>query len=255
MTFLLLLAFFAPPAPECTLVPGWTQRGEPRAHDKENLFEYMDGNAEGYIAYGFTEMRGVTCTKGDAILNIDLYEMADEESAYGIFMANRDTRSPQKRIGSAGQVLPRRATFVKGRLYAELFTEGETDNSAVLTEWATALEKKLTGSTQLPATLDWFPEGGSPRYVPMSVLGLRFLPRGYTADYADGRAFVVLGATPETAAKLKDRWKTNAAGCGTDEYLGSVCFFMKGKVLGGWVKAADEKTAAARAAALAARIP
>lgn len=255
MTLLLLLAFFAPPAPDCALLPGWSMRGEPRTHDKENLFEYMNGNAEGYIAYNFVQMKGVTCTKGAAILNIDVYEMADEESAYGIFMANRDSRLPQKLIGMAGQVLPRRATFVKGKIYTEIFTEGETDNSALLGEWATAFDKKVPGGTQLPATLAWFPEGSAPRYVPQSVLGLRFLPRGYIAEYADGRAFVVLGATPEMATRLKDRWKTNAAGCGADEYLGSVCYFLKGKVLGGWVKAPDEKTAAARAAAVAARIP
>lgn len=255
MSFLLLLAFFAPPAPECSLLPGWTVRGEPRTHDKENLFEYMNGNAEGYISYGFVQMKGATCTKGTAILNIDVYEMADDESAYGIFMANRDSRLPQKKIGMAGQILPRRATFAKGQIYVEIFTEGETDNSALLGEWAGALDAKIPGRTDLPATLAWFPEGSSPRYVPQSVLGLRFLTRGYIAEYPDGRGFVVLGATPEMATRLKDRWKTNAAGCGADEYLGSVCFFLKGKVLGGWVKAPDEKTAAARSAAVAARVP
>ena len=35
--------------PSCALVPGWTQAGAARTFTAENLFEYMDGNAEGYI--------------------------------------------------------------------------------------------------------------------------------------------------------------------------------------------------------------
>ena len=48
-------------APSCGVVPGWIQSGAPRAYTADNLFEYMDGNAEGYILYNFQEMRGVTC--------------------------------------------------------------------------------------------------------------------------------------------------------------------------------------------------
>ena len=34
------------------------------AYDADNLFEYMDGNSEGYLLYGFQNMHGVTCTQG-----------------------------------------------------------------------------------------------------------------------------------------------------------------------------------------------
>src|SRR4051794_18151606 len=49
--------------PSCNLVAGWTPQGAPRAYTAENLFEYMDGNAEGYLLYGFIRMQGVTCEK------------------------------------------------------------------------------------------------------------------------------------------------------------------------------------------------
>jgi hypothetical protein len=35
------------PAPSCALLPGWSQSGPTRAYEASNLFEYMDGNAEG----------------------------------------------------------------------------------------------------------------------------------------------------------------------------------------------------------------
>jgi hypothetical protein len=49
------------PAPDCSFVPGWTQQGEVCSYDAETLFDYMNGNSEGYFVYGFTLMKGVIC--------------------------------------------------------------------------------------------------------------------------------------------------------------------------------------------------
>src|ERR1039458_8293563 len=58
--------------PACNLVPGWTPQGEARSFVADNLFEYMDGNAEGYLLYGFQTMHGVTCVKSGVTLVIDI---------------------------------------------------------------------------------------------------------------------------------------------------------------------------------------
>ena len=101
------------PAPECGLVDGWEQEGQERAFTGDNLFEYMDGNAEGYLIYGFVKMTGVTCTRGGVDLVMDISEMGDADSSYGLFATNRDPRRPVERIGAGGQIQPRRAIFVR----------------------------------------------------------------------------------------------------------------------------------------------
>jgi hypothetical protein len=272
LTFLLLSVALpvAAQTPACSYVPGWTQAGELRDHDKETLYEYMNGNSESYFAYGFVRMRGVTCKQGAATAIVDIFEMIDDEASYGMYVSTRDARQPEAALGAAAQVLPRRATVVRGKYYAEVAMEPEGDHSAPLKAWIQALAGKLPGSSTPPAATAWFPaEGrlaGSPRLAPRSVLGLRFLKRGWTADYDAGRAFVVPEATPEAAratfAQLKDRWKMEPAtgageefGCGEDSYLGVVCAFRKGARVGGWVKGADTGAAKAKAAALAARLP
>ena len=53
------------------LVPGWAQAGAARTYTADNLFEYMDGNAEGYVLYNFREMHGVTCKKGDVTFVVE----------------------------------------------------------------------------------------------------------------------------------------------------------------------------------------
>ena len=45
MILALLLA--AAVAPDCSLAPGWKQHGAARIFVADNLFEYMNGNAEG----------------------------------------------------------------------------------------------------------------------------------------------------------------------------------------------------------------
>ncbi len=33
----------------------------PRYYTADNLYEYMDGNSEGYFSYNFQNMHGITC--------------------------------------------------------------------------------------------------------------------------------------------------------------------------------------------------
>ena len=93
------------PAPSCQAVPGWAQSGPSRTYDAENLYEYMDGNSEGYLIYGFKKMNGVTCRKGEVAFVIDISDMGDPDLAYGMFTANRDSRKPEQQIGMAGQIV------------------------------------------------------------------------------------------------------------------------------------------------------
>src|SRR5581483_833677 len=72
----------------CDLVPGWQQSGANREYTAGNLFEYMDGNAEGYLLYGFMRMQGISCKSGTNTLVIDISEMEDPDLAYGIFVAS-----------------------------------------------------------------------------------------------------------------------------------------------------------------------
>ena len=256
------------PAPNCGLVSGWTSHGVVRTYVADNLFEYMDGNAEGYLIYGFVQMKGVTCKQGEVTFVIDISDMGDADSAYGIFTANRDTRQPAASIGMGGQIVPRRAIFAKGQYYVEVAANPEGDYTTALQAWAAALEKSLPGGTSLPDTLSWFPreKQTSLRLVPESVLGLRLLKRGYVAQYEYGKAFLVLEESPDSAAgvmqKLRARFgETAPAKLGdeafqfTDKYLGKLCVFRKGRYIGGYGNVAEGQDALALATALAAKIP
>ena len=54
--------------PQCSTVAGWQQQGKERAYTTDDLFEYMNGNSEGYFIYRFVSMKGITCQSGDSTI-------------------------------------------------------------------------------------------------------------------------------------------------------------------------------------------
>ena len=258
------------PLPDCGVVPGFSQEGPARVFVPDDLFDYMDGNAEGYIAYRFVRMDGITCRSGDLSIVIDVSEMADPEYAFGILSANRDQRAPLQEIGMGGQVTPRRAVFAKDRYYVELSAQKTEDGSAALRAYAVVIEKRIAGRSTPPEALGWFPPEGlladSARLVPQSVLGVRQLESGYVARYDFGQAFVVTEASAEAAqalmGRLVERWEKRAdvdladgGFTAEDRYLGSLLVFRKGPRVAGFAKLEAGIDATSKARALARRLP
>jgi hypothetical protein len=253
---------------DCHLVAGWEQQGGARRFTADNLFEYLNGNAEGYLLYGFVRMQGVTCrSRGNSIL-IDVFEMADPDSAYGVFTANLDPRFPIEKLGMGGQITPRRALFCKDKYYVELAAKPEKGQRAALQAFVREAEKRIQGRATPPAALSWFPTAklASVRLIPESVLGLRLLKRGFVAHYEQGQAFVVTEQSPESAAAVLSKLRQRFGGVAPaqvadeafqadDQYLGGLCMFRKGRYIGGFANMPDAKDATAQAASLAERMP
>jgi Family of unknown function (DUF6599) len=253
---------------KCQLVPGWEQSGASRQYSGDNLYEYMDGNAEGYLLYGFVHMNGITCKSGADTLVIDVSEMEDSDLAYGMFAANRDPNQPIADIAMGGQIQPQRASFAKGKYYVEIAASPEADHTPALKAFVTKLQEAVEGRSTPPDALSWFAKEDlvSARLIPESVLGLRQLKRGYVAKYAQGQAFIVLEATPEAAAetmkKLRQRFADASSAQIADEafqaktqYLDSICIFRKGHFVAGYANLPDAQQAFSMAGKLAARIP
>jgi hypothetical protein len=253
---------------DCRAVPGWAQEGLAREFVADNLFEYLDGNAEGYLIYGFTRLQNVTCKSGGDSIVIDVYEMANPEAAYGIFAANRDPNLPIAPLGMGGQILPHRAAFCKDKYYVELTASSAEDSTPALKAFVAETEKRISGRTEPPEALAWFSAEKLlfVRLIPESVLGLRLLKRGYVAQYEFGKGFVVAEASVKSAsavmAKLRERFGAptpvkvaDEAFQTKDQYLGGLCLFRKGRYLGGFANLPEPQDAAGLATALAARIP
>jgi hypothetical protein len=197
--------------------------------------------------------------------------MNDADAAYGLFTSNRDPKLPIAKIGMGGQIQSQSAIFAKGKYYVEIVEvadNAEADHTAVMQAFAAGIEKRLEGRVTAPEALQWFPQENldTVKLVPESVLGLKLLKRGYVAKYKQGQAFVVLEATPESAAEVFKKLREHFDGATPaqigDEafqakapYLDGICVFRKGRYLAGYANLPDAQQAAALAAKLATRIP
>jgi hypothetical protein len=256
--------------PSCDLVDGWTQKGEIEEFVPDNLFDYMNGNAEGYIIFGFEKLTSLRCVSGSNSIVIDVSEMESPEMAYGIFASNQHPRHELLPIGMVGQVLPRRGTFAKGSAFVELTASGDRDQTKSLSAFAKAIEKEMTGTTELPSALRWFPQAGlkvnSIRLVPQSVLGLSMLEQGYVAEYDFGRAFVVFEESPEAAVKTADKLRQRLNDVqpsdvgdksfkGVDKYLGQMFVVRVGQKIVGFANLKDGVDGRAKTGELVAALP
>ena len=253
---------------DCRLVAGWEQNGASRTFQADNLFEYVDGDAEGYLIYDFLQMQDLTCKSGDDTLVVDVSQMSDSEGAYGLFLARLDPHQPVAPIGMGGQIQSQHAAFCKGMYYVELSATPDGNHAPALQAFAAAIEKQISGSSTPPEAVSWFPAEKlvSVRLIPESVLGLRALKRGYVAQYVEGKAFIVREESPASAAAAFDRLRARLAETTSapiadealqakDPYLGAMCLFRKGRYLAGYANLTNAPAACALARTLASRLP
>jgi len=255
----------------CQLAPGWTQSEAIHSYTADNLYDYKDGGAEGYLIYGFAGMKSLNCKSGDNTLTIDISEMSDADAAYGIFATNSDPRLPIAKIGMGGQVQPQSASFAKGKYYVEIVVNSTDSNiihTAELQALVDKMARRMEGRETPPEALAWFLQENltSAGLVPESVLGLKQLKRGYVAKYKQGQAFILLEDSPESAAavlkELRARFdEATDAKVGDEafqakaQYLDGICIFRKGRILAGYANLPTTQEAATQAVKLAARIP
>ena len=77
-----------PSSPELT---GFTITHDVEYYTRENLWDYMNGGAPGYLAYGFEEMvtLQVKNLKNHSEIVVDMYDMGNHLNAFGIYSVER----------------------------------------------------------------------------------------------------------------------------------------------------------------------
>ena len=58
---------------DCHIASGWEPTGPVRQYVADNLYEYKDGAADGYLIYGFAHMRTIDQSRSEAGHRKDWY--------------------------------------------------------------------------------------------------------------------------------------------------------------------------------------
>jgi len=227
--------------PPSGAVAGWSLQREPRKFTPANLYEYIDGAADLFLAYGFSELTAGEYAKAggeSGTITVDIYDMGSPLHAFGVFVSERPARP--KALAGIMQTYSSDglSAFWKGRYYVKVSAVEAGDNSAA-EALAAATGKRLPGSAELPAEFKRLPAKGrirgTERYVRKDALGHRLLTDVISADYRVGSAVATLHladlATPRQAQqawqKLRAFESQAGEGLAAVNRLGSASFAVR----------------------------
>jgi hypothetical protein len=189
-------------------VPGWVSDGEPRFFTADNLWEFINGAADGYLMYGFEEV--VTAdfsqeSSGQAAV-IDIYQMMDPTHAFGIYCQERNPDYEFLEIGSEGYLGGTSLNFWKGPYYVKLTVFEESEEiQGELKKLAEHVAGKIGHPAGEPPQVAAFPtENQKPRsiqFLPRDVLGQSYLSNAFEAQYQVGeQEYKIVAITASDAA-------------------------------------------------------
>ena len=199
---------------------------------RDNLYNFIDGAADGYLAYGFEELNVTEYVKGKNTIKLEIYRHKDNTNAFGIYSSERSASFRFLNIGSQGFKAGETLNFFKGRYYVKIrVTSGSGKTVQVLETLALRVADALPGDATMPKTLNDFPESGrkanEETYINNGVLGHEFLKGAFRANYelADQpfSIFIIDSKDGEDCRKTVNRYllkcKADADNSGSGKYV------------------------------------
>jgi len=182
---------------------------------RDNLWDFIDGAADTYLAYGFADVHVAEYRKGKQVIKAEIYRHSDHTMAFGIYSSERSPSFHFVNMGSQGYIEDGVINFFKGNYYVKIRTYSTKPKILQATEaLAGNIASMLEGSTEMPAMLAIFPgEGKKPdeeAYVNESVLGHSFLSNAFKANYQVGNdnfsIYIVKNSSPEASRKTVEEY-------------------------------------------------
>ncbi len=157
----------------------------------DNLWDFINGAADNYLALGFVDLHVAEFKKGKEVIKAEIYRHRDNTMAFGIYSSERSSEYNFIDIGSQGYLVDGILNFFKGSYYVKIRTNSEKPKIRKAEEsLARRIEASLPGEKSMPEMLSLFPKEGkinnSETFINESVLGHQFLNRAFKAVYQAG---------------------------------------------------------------------
>ena len=149
---------FGPKIPK--QVMDWKASGQDAVYNRKNLYDYMDGGAEVYLAFDFREVfvRKFADAAADEIV-LDIYDMGSPAEAFGMFSCDR--QDPEAGIGQGSEYGPGLLRFWRGCYFVSVTVAGnEAKAEAAVRALGQAVAPLLGPDGAVPDMLRQLPAAG-----------------------------------------------------------------------------------------------
>ncbi len=204
--------------PPATCGETWRIEGPVSTYSRENLYKYIDGEAELYMPYGFEKAATALYTQPgnkESGLVVNIFKMGSLLDAFGIYSNYRSPTLQPASVGAEGFVDESQLMFFQDRYFVQVETSGTlTRESPVFLACAASVAKNLPDGPARPPELALVhPPGFVPeteRYFAEGLLGYGFLGRGMTSEIMlkgdRVKAVLVMGGSEEGVTKIFDAY-------------------------------------------------
>jgi hypothetical protein len=200
-------------------LPGYKKNTDFQVFTPDNLWDFINGAAETYLAYGFVDLHVAEYKKGKNVVKLEIYRHSDHTMAFGIYSTERSPSFSYMKLGSQGYIAEGAINFFKGNYYVKIRTYSKNEKTLKATEsLALSVAGILEGSTDMPSVLSMFPSPGKKEneemYINESVLGHKFLNRAFKANYVTAvdsfSVYIFNCKSPEEAWKSAEAFLVSA---------------------------------------------
>jgi hypothetical protein len=234
----------------------WARAPQIRMFNAGDLWEYIDGGADQYLAFGFQDLAVTQYTSRTTrtVVTAEIYRMAEPVGAFGIYRQEVNPKARPVALGVEGRASSNTIRFWTGAFYVKLTTPPGGGRMPELEALGAAIGKGLGPPGALPAQVAWFPPAGllpdSIKYIPADALGQAAFTHAFEARYehpgepstalvvpfaSDTAAAAALARYEAFLAKARGRTRIAAPGDGgfsaTDSFQGFVLAIRAGSKL------------------------
>lgn len=157
----------------------------------DDLWDYINGAADAYLALGFIDLNISEYIKGREVIKAEIYRFDDDAEAFGIYSMERSPGYGFIPVGVQGYREEGILHFYKDRYYIKIMTHSKSRKAGGrMEELARLIDDRIEGSNKFPELLNLFPADGrlvnEETYLLESVLGHEYLRNAFRASYEVG---------------------------------------------------------------------
>lgn len=194
-------------------------------YQPDNLFDFINGAAEGYLTMGFVDLHVAEYKKGRDVIKLEIYRHKNHTLAFGIYASERTSSYQFIKLGAQGYMVDGAINFFKGNYYVKIKTYSARKKTLQSAEvLARRVENMLQGETGMPLTLQQLPAEGRKQneetYINENVLGHQFLSSVFRAEYGLGSDnFSIYISDQKSPGEILEAAKKYLAVAGLDSFL------------------------------------
>ena len=240
-------------------IAGW-KIAAVKIYNADNLWDRIDGGAEGYLKFDFIDLQVEEYTLNDSVyLTVEVYKFKNPNCAFGIYSQERQAKAEFIHVGTEGYKSKGLLNFLTGDKYVKIFSHDNSEQTMqAMNRIAKELSEKSNTFNELPSQLKDFPIEGkierSERYIAKEFLGYSFFLNVFQSEYTvNGQTFTLFISEQDAPTACEQMLSAYFKSCNfskkikegiftvKDKYNGTVVLQWKGKYIWGVLNCNDSK--------------